>query len=130
MQLNLMNSKCSPDTKRRSRSPTLSLAGRQVEVISGGITNLLWKLSPASSLEPVLLRVFGQDTDKLIDRQSEASNLRHLNGFGFGAKVGAGRWISSGQVAKKCCNDVFDGQDGPCENVYRVCGTPRHGQAD
>ena len=104
MQLNLMNSKCLPDTKHRSRSPTLRLAGWQVEVISGGITNLLWKLSPASSLEPVLLRVFGQDTDKLIDRQSEASNLRHLNGFGFGAKVGAGRWVSSGQAAK---NDVL-----------------------
>ena len=29
------------------------------------------------------------DTDKLIDRQREASNPGHLTGFGFGAKVGA-----------------------------------------
>ena len=58
-------------------------------MISGGITNLLWKLSPGSSLEPVLLRVFGQDTDKLIDRQQEARNLGNLNSFGFGAKVSA-----------------------------------------
>ena len=100
----------------------------QVSVISGGITNLLWKLTPqgspegasgsthggvhgeasrssyegahgeasrssqggspnAAQLPPVLLRVFGQDTDKLIDRQTEAANLLHLNRCGFGAKV-------------------------------------------
>lgn len=75
-----------------------------MDIISGGITNLLWKLSPGSfsKLDPVLLRVFGQDTDKLIDRSAEASNLRHLNDNNFGAKVRAetalqAAWLSAEQ---------------------------------
>ena len=59
--------------------------------ISGGITNLLWKLSPAKEvgLEPVVLRVFGQQTDKIIDREREEKATKHLNEAGFGAQVRA-----------------------------------------
>jgi ethanolamine kinase len=61
----------------------------QVSEISGGITNLLWKLSPKleSGIEPVVVRVFGEQTDLLIDRDREQSVLLQLNQAGFGAPV-------------------------------------------
>ena len=65
-------------------------AGLQVMVLSGGITNQLWKVFPSDtqgSLQPAVLRVFGEETDKFIDRAAEERNLLELNRFGFGAKV-------------------------------------------
>lgn len=61
----------------------------QVSEISGGITNLLWLLTPdrSSKLQPVVLRVFGKQTDKIIDRDREAKILPALNAAGFGAQV-------------------------------------------
>lgn len=61
----------------------------QISEISGGITNLLWKLIPAegTGLAPVVVRVFGQQTDKLIDREAEQQALLQLNKAGFGAQV-------------------------------------------
>ena len=59
----------------------------QVEEISGGITNLLWKLVPHYGLDPVVIRVFGMQTDKLIDREQEQKALLQLNKAGFGAQV-------------------------------------------
>lgn len=58
----------------------------QVAEISGGITNLLWKLKPPKG-ESVVLRVFGKQTDKIIDREKEKKVLHHLNAAGFGAQV-------------------------------------------
>ena len=60
-----------------------------MDEISGGITNLLWKLSPQSEhkLAPVVLRGFGLQTDKLIDRQREHEVLVQLNKAGFGAQA-------------------------------------------
>ncbi len=57
--------------------------------ISGGITNLLWKLTPSlkSGLGPVVVRVFGEQTDLLIDRERERGDLLQLNEAGFGAPV-------------------------------------------
>eukprot|EP00899_Mesostigma_viride_P016114 jgi/Mesvir1/24503/Mv21851-RA.1 len=60
-----------------------------VEKISGGITNQLLKLSTDASrtLEPVLVRIFGADTEVFIDRDAEQRALPHLNAAGFGAQV-------------------------------------------
>lgn len=57
--------------------------------MSGGITNMLAKLTPPedSGLEPVALRVFGDNTEVLIDRRQELEVLLHLNAAGFGAPV-------------------------------------------
>ena len=56
--------------------------------ISGGITNLLWKLSVENSdLSDVVVRIFGQQTDKIIDRDQERKVLGPLNAAGFGAQV-------------------------------------------
>ncbi len=56
--------------------------------ISGGITNILWKLQPESkTLDPVVVRIFGEQTDKIIDREHEQRVLSPLNSAGFGAKV-------------------------------------------
>ena len=65
----------------------------QVDEISGGITNLLWKLTPSleSGLSPVVMRVFGEQTDLLIDREREKAVLLQLNQAGFGAPV-RGSW--------------------------------------
>ena len=59
--------------------------------ISGGITNLLWKLTPKleSGLLPVVARVFGLQTDRLIDREREKQVVLQLNQAGFGAPVSA-----------------------------------------
>ena len=61
----------------------------QVDEISGGITNLLWKLTPKleSGLSPVVMRVFGEQTDLLIDREREKQVVLQLNQAGFGAPV-------------------------------------------
>ena len=63
----------------------------QVDEISGGITNLLWKLTPKleSGLAPVVARVFGEQTDLLIDRPREKEVVLQLNQAGFGAPVRA-----------------------------------------
>lgn len=57
--------------------------------MSGGITNVLLKLQPADccQLEPVLFRIFGDNTDLLIDREQEARVILQLNAAGFGAQV-------------------------------------------
>lgn len=62
---------------------------QQVHEISGGITNILLKLSPSpeTSLQPVMLRVFGDNTDLVIDREQEKRLLPKLNIAGFGASV-------------------------------------------
>lgn len=61
----------------------------QVSEISGGITNILWKVAPAEGigLEPVVLRVFGKQTDQIIDRSNEQRILLRVNRAGFGAQV-------------------------------------------
>ena len=60
----------------------------KVSEISGGITNILWKLHPEEkTLDPVVVRIFGKQTDKIIDRDHEKRVLGPLNDAGFGAKV-------------------------------------------
>jgi len=67
----------------------LSDQSMEVTTVSGGITNLLVKVTPvsASGLHPVVVRIFGANTDKIIDRAEELRKLLKLNASGFGAKV-------------------------------------------
>ncbi|EFJ52542.1 choline, partial [Volvox carteri f. nagariensis] len=61
----------------------------QVSRISGGISNLLVKVEPPPPLQPVAVkvRVFGDKTELLIDREAEKHLLLRLNQAGFGALV-------------------------------------------
>jgi ethanolamine kinase len=58
----------------------------QVSVISGGISNALYKLAPQypSSLPPIALRIYGIGTEKFVDREKEVKTMQllHRNGFG------------------------------------------------
>lgn len=49
---------------------------------------MLWKLSVEDlDLGAVVVRIFGQQTDKIIDRDHEKGVLGPLNAAGFGAQV-------------------------------------------
>ena len=58
-----------------------------MSVVSGGITNTLFKATPPSILKPVLIRVYGPYTEKLIDREIEVRRIQTLVQHGFGAEV-------------------------------------------
>ena len=66
----------------------------QHSTIDGGITNLLWKVLPPeeSGLGPVVVRVFGEETDRLIDRERELRLLLQMSEAGFGARVRVSVW--------------------------------------
>ncbi|KAG1677822.1 hypothetical protein FOA52_008586 [Chlamydomonas sp. UWO 241] len=57
--------------------------------ISGGISNLLVKVTPTTHthLTPVAVKVFGNKTELLVDRVKELEQLLKLNECGFGAEV-------------------------------------------
>ena len=59
----------------------------KVTKVSGGITNLLLKMSPSGAHKPVLVRVFGDNTDIVIDRKAEEVVSLQLYKAGFGAEV-------------------------------------------
>lgn len=59
----------------------------QVSVVSGGITNMLLCLHHQLSGQRVMVRIFGDKTEMLIDRERELLILRQLNAAGFGANV-------------------------------------------
>eukprot|EP00249_Psilotum_nudum_P019045 c27071_g1_i1 orf=658-1773(-) len=60
-----------------------------VTPVSGGITNLLLKVSVHSDKEeePVTVRVFGPNTDAVIDRKREIQAIPSLSGAAFGARL-------------------------------------------
>lgn len=66
-----------------------SLPEKDIKVtkVSGGITNMLLKLTPSSQRLPVLVRVFGDHTDEVIDRDSEETISLQLHEAGFGAEI-------------------------------------------
>jgi ethanolamine kinase len=67
---------------------SLADRGAAVEVVGGGVTNFLLKLTPVDpSLPPVALRTYGDRTELLIDRRAEVKALRRLNALGFGAPL-------------------------------------------
>ncbi|KAG6553521.1 hypothetical protein Mapa_004433 [Marchantia paleacea] len=62
----------------------------QVSHITGGITNLLLKVAVSSSgvsLQSVTVRIFGPNTETVIDRQRELQAIHHLSTSGFGAEL-------------------------------------------
>lgn len=67
-------------------NPYLSL---QFSKIAGGISNFLVKVAPHSStgLQPVAVKVFGEKTELLIDREAEKQAVLDLGALGFGPKV-------------------------------------------
>ncbi|KAG6522741.1 probable ethanolamine kinase [Zingiber officinale] len=61
-----------------------------VETVSGGITNLLLKVSireNSGNMDYVTVRLYGPNTDLVIDRKRELQALPHLSAAGFGAKL-------------------------------------------
>ena len=58
----------------------------QVSIISGGISNALYKLSPPSS-SPIALRIYGIGTEKFIDREKEVTTMQLLHRNGFGPQI-------------------------------------------
>eukprot|EP01023_Acetabularia_acetabulum_P067043 TRINITY_DN9166_c0_g2_i3.p1 TRINITY_DN9166_c0_g2~~TRINITY_DN9166_c0_g2_i3.p1 ORF type:complete len:453 (+),score=23.57 TRINITY_DN9166_c0_g2_i3:138-1496(+) len=56
-----------------------------VSPIEGGITNLLLKVT--NNQRSVTVRIFGDNTDLIIDRERELRNLLQITGQGFGATV-------------------------------------------
>lgn len=53
-----------------------------VEVVGGGITNLLFRLS-AAGLPTVLVRIYGENTERVIDREREIALFARLSAMGF-----------------------------------------------
>jgi ethanolamine kinase len=58
-----------------------------VTKISGGITNLLFRVThPASSVESVLVRLYGANTELMIDRRRDTAAFRLLSERGVGPR--------------------------------------------
>ncbi|CAL9047399.1 probable ethanolamine kinase [Musa acuminata AAA Group] len=61
-----------------------------IETVSGGITNLLLKVSvrdDRGNSDSLTVRLYGPNTDLVIDRKRELQALPHLSAAGFGAKL-------------------------------------------
>ncbi|KAH6807489.1 Protein kinase superfamily protein [Perilla frutescens var. frutescens] len=61
-----------------------------LETMSGGITNLLLKVSVREkdgSVVSTTVRLYGPNTEYVIDRQRELQAIPHLSAAGFGAKL-------------------------------------------
>ncbi|CAM9167544.1 unnamed protein product, partial [Hapterophycus canaliculatus] len=58
----------------------------QLKQITGGITNVIFKARNAATGEGALVRVYGKDTDLLLDRRSEAAVFSELSTLGFGPR--------------------------------------------
>lgn len=61
-----------------------------VETVSGGITNLLLKVSVKEedgNEVPVTVRLYGPNTDYVINRERELQAIKYLSAAGFGAKL-------------------------------------------
>ncbi|CAF1834133.1 probable ethanolamine kinase [Brassica napus] len=62
-----------------------------VERVSGGITNLLLKVSVKEEEEDkessITVRLYGPNTDYVINRQRELQAIKYLSAAGFGAKL-------------------------------------------
>lgn len=61
----------------------------KVSTISGGISNALYKVTPppTSGLEPVAFRVYGNGTEKFIDRKKELEIMTILHEHEFGPSL-------------------------------------------
>lgn len=80
----------------------LSAGDIAVACIAGGISNALFKVCPpaaAAALAPVALRLYGDNTERFVDRGQEVATMRLVRQHGFGPQVGAGR----GQRCGRAC---------------------------
>lgn len=61
----------------------------QITPVGGGITNLLYKVSAPSLPDSplILLRIFGTNTEVIIDRDADTSVTQGLSVLGFGPKL-------------------------------------------
>eukprot|EP00752_Nemacystus_decipiens_P017308 g15505.t1 len=59
----------------------------QLKQITGGITNVIFKARNLATGEGALVRVYGKDTDLLLDRTKEAAVFSELSTLGFGPKL-------------------------------------------
>lgn len=82
--------------------------------MSGGITNTLFKATTRVDVDPVLVRVYGEYTEEMIDREAEIERMGTLWKHGFGAQ--AMGWdcteseilaLGFGRVCKWAFGDVF-----------------------
>jgi ethanolamine kinase len=74
----------------------------QFSPISGGISNILVKVAPNNpQLAPVAVKVFGEKTELLIDREAERHVVVDLSTQGFGPKVGGALDTSSSNSSIK-----------------------------
>ena len=65
--------------------PQWSAAGEdgiQVEQLMGGVTNLVYKVTHGT-LPPLLVRVYGANTEFVIDRDKETTLLKQISDVGF-----------------------------------------------
>ncbi|XP_074586529.1 putative ethanolamine kinase [Curcuma longa] len=70
-----------------------------IETVSGGVTNLLLKVSvreESGKIDTVTVRLFGPNTDLVIDRKREFQALPHISAAGFGAELLG--WFENGMV--------------------------------
>ncbi|CAM9772899.1 unnamed protein product [Pylaiella littoralis] len=58
----------------------------QLKQITGGITNVIFKAQNVVTGEGALVRVYGKDTDLLLDRRKEAAVFSELSTLGFGPR--------------------------------------------
>mmetsp|Transcript_37172 Transcript_37172/g.71279 ORF Transcript_37172/g.71279 Transcript_37172/m.71279 type:complete len:251 (-) Transcript_37172:229-981(-) len=70
----------------------LHLSAMQVAPMAGGVTNSVFKVTPVGyvsdvPLPPVVVRIFGQNSENFVNRPAEIEILKQLNHYGFGARV-------------------------------------------
>lgn len=67
----------------------LILAIMQISCISGGISNALYSVKPAAScnLPQAVFRIYGDNTEKFVDRHKELEIMPVLHNHGFGPAV-------------------------------------------
>lgn len=66
--------------------------GIEVSAITGGISNALYKVAPApaalaATLAPAAFRIFGDNTERFLDRDRELATMQLAHEHGFGPQV-------------------------------------------
>lgn len=86
----------------------------EVKGVAGGMTNYLYSASmPSSSHGPrtVLLRIYGNKTEKLIDREREIQNISRFSSTGFGPKL-------YGTFCNGYVYEYYEGRPVPPKELY------------
>ena len=67
--------------------PTWSSTEVQIKVFTDGLTNKLVGGWCKDKEDMVLVRIYGEDTEKFIDRESEKENMKRMEESGCGSKL-------------------------------------------